>query len=279
MDPIIGGALIAGAGRLIGDMLQKKQTDNTNQQNRQFAMDMYNMQRRDTLADWARTNEYNDPSQQMARFKAAGLSPHLIYGQMNNAPAIKTPDAPKHENIVPQIPNIGTATEGALSMYFSSKMKQADLDIASQNIANMKAQEQFIKTNTIKVAADAGLKDLELKLKNEMFPHLVQTTIEKERLTNAQVANTLGQNERAWQKLKYDIQKSLSDIAKNNAQISVIPYQKRVLDENAKKIRNDISWKNVSEKQKNAIGSLIQEQTAIKNLLLGKEIDWKEVQT
>ena len=30
---------------------------------------------------WHRQNAYNTPEAQMARFKAAGLNPHLIYGQ------------------------------------------------------------------------------------------------------------------------------------------------------------------------------------------------------
>lgn len=35
---------------------------------------------------WNATNEYNSPVNQMARFKAAGLNPNLIYGQMSNVP-------------------------------------------------------------------------------------------------------------------------------------------------------------------------------------------------
>lgn len=36
---------------------------------------------------WNAANAYNTPAAQMARFKAAGLNPNLVYGQMSNSPA------------------------------------------------------------------------------------------------------------------------------------------------------------------------------------------------
>ena len=41
-----------------------------NAENKQFALEM-----------WGKNNAYNTPQMQMERFKAAGLNPHLIYGQ------------------------------------------------------------------------------------------------------------------------------------------------------------------------------------------------------
>lgn len=41
---------------------------------------------------WNKQNMYNDPESQMARFKAAGLNPHLIYGQGNPGNATGTPE-------------------------------------------------------------------------------------------------------------------------------------------------------------------------------------------
>lgn len=39
------------------------------------------------LEQWHRENRYNSPSAQMARYRAAGLNPNLIYGQSNTAGA------------------------------------------------------------------------------------------------------------------------------------------------------------------------------------------------
>ena len=48
------------------DILDKRQTE---------AANAYNLQM------WHMQNAYNDPSQQMARLKAAGLNPNLVYGK------------------------------------------------------------------------------------------------------------------------------------------------------------------------------------------------------
>lgn len=50
-----------------------------------------------SVEQWNAQNVYNSPAAQMARFKAAGLSPHLVYGQGNagnasNAPAYHPPN-------------------------------------------------------------------------------------------------------------------------------------------------------------------------------------------
>lgn len=70
----------------------------TNSSQRNTNLQFYNTQRLDALADWNRQNEYNSPKAQMARFKEAGLNPHLIYGQTNTAAPVRsnTLDSPKY---------------------------------------------------------------------------------------------------------------------------------------------------------------------------------------
>lgn len=58
----------------------------------------YQMQYQQNLDFWNRQNAYNDPSAQMRRFQAAGLSPHLIYGQTNSAGPIATAPVPTPES-------------------------------------------------------------------------------------------------------------------------------------------------------------------------------------
>ena len=40
---------------------------------------------------WNAQNTYNLPANQMQRYKDAGLSPHLIYGQLNNGATMSVP--------------------------------------------------------------------------------------------------------------------------------------------------------------------------------------------
>lgn len=53
----------------------------TNAHNRQLA----EMQNQWNIEQWNRENAYNTPQAQMARLKAAGLNPNLVYGSLNGA--------------------------------------------------------------------------------------------------------------------------------------------------------------------------------------------------
>lgn len=65
MGPLIGAALIGGASNIVG---------NIGAGARQKAADKRNVK------FWKMQNEYNKPSAQMERLKAAGLNPNMIYG-------------------------------------------------------------------------------------------------------------------------------------------------------------------------------------------------------
>lgn len=61
---------------------ENKRNDEVWERNSQFAIDM-----------WNRQNQYNSPAQQMARYRDAGLSPHLMYQQGSTGNAQSPPDA------------------------------------------------------------------------------------------------------------------------------------------------------------------------------------------
>lgn len=98
----IGGlaAITAGNSLLnhfIGgqDMQNQQQWNEQQAQNQQqWNQQMQNQQWNQQLSFWHMMNQYNSPQAQMARFKEAGLNPHLIYGQGNagNAASVQTPD-------------------------------------------------------------------------------------------------------------------------------------------------------------------------------------------
>jgi hypothetical protein len=103
----------------------------TNRQQAKTNLDLYNRQRIDALADWNRQNEYNSPAAQMQRYKDAGLSPHLIYGQQNTAPAIRSTEAKAPNFMAPSL---------------------------DTNALLMSAQLDNIKANTLKTLTEAGIK-------------------------------------------------------------------------------------------------------------------------
>lgn len=111
-----------------------------NRKTRKWNEAMYGKQREDALADWARTNEYNAPLQQMARLKEAGLSPHLIYGGGANSISspVRSTDVKSWNPTAPQI-------DGGqiVSQYFGVQQQQNALEIQKQQIAGLKLDNEY----------------------------------------------------------------------------------------------------------------------------------------
>lgn len=78
--PLVAAAVAEGASAigssLINSATSKKNIKLQAKYNREMAQRQYDYQ----LDMWNRQNQYNAPSAQMERYKAAGLNPHLIYG-------------------------------------------------------------------------------------------------------------------------------------------------------------------------------------------------------
>lgn len=89
-----------------------------------------------SVSDWNRQNLYNDPESQMARFKAAGLNPNLIYGQGNAGNASSTPSyQPANLQYKYEAPAYGAAISSILptlmqvgSWVQSMRLSEASLD-------------------------------------------------------------------------------------------------------------------------------------------------------
>ena len=111
-----------------------------NRKTRKWNEAMYGKQREDALADWARTNEYNAPLQQMARLKEAGLSPHLIYGGGANSISqpVRSTDTKSWSPNAPQIDG-----SQIVSQYFGVQQQQNALKIQEQQIAGLKLDNSY----------------------------------------------------------------------------------------------------------------------------------------
>lgn len=104
---IAGGSLLSGIfGSRSSSSASKAQlqaTRETNEQNykiwqeqKQHNLDMYNLQNQDSVDFWNMQNDYNSPTAQIARLRAAGLNPYL---NMGNNPSGSASSAPEVGNI------------------------------------------------------------------------------------------------------------------------------------------------------------------------------------
>ena len=85
-----GGSLISGGAGIISGLFgalgqniainkQIKAQQEENEKNRTYNFNLAQLQNKWNLEQWNRENEYNSPAQQMARLKAAGLNPDMMY--------------------------------------------------------------------------------------------------------------------------------------------------------------------------------------------------------
>ncbi len=130
-------------------------------------------QRKISLAQWNRENEYNHPAAQMARLKEAGINPHMAYnrGQVDNT-AAKIGEMP------------ATDTGGLLSQFADVSLKQAQA-------SNLKAHSENLrqKTATEKLTtALTGAKAKHAQLEQYFFEDSYDT---RQSLLDAQLVNSV----------------------------------------------------------------------------------------
>lgn len=133
----------------------------TNRAQKRSNLEMYNTQRQDALADWNRQNQYNSPEAQMARFKEAGLNPHLIYGQMTTAQPIKTPEAKAPNYVAPQ----------ADPQDFNILGRQYALDAARITNENLEKTGQLIDANITKANSETNWKNVNTRFAENTFDY------------------------------------------------------------------------------------------------------------
>lgn len=103
--------------------------------NERMSLDAFNRERQSALDFWNMQNAYNSPKAQMERYKEAGLSPHLIYGQSNMGAPVSVPHQSVPQAAAVQMPyrqlpaKIASFNvfQALMSGYLDMKLKQAEL--------------------------------------------------------------------------------------------------------------------------------------------------------
>lgn len=187
MSPQDSAAIAQGIGQVTGAI----STANINRKQRKWNEKMYAQQRADALADWNMQNEYNSPRAQMQRFQEAGLNPHLIYGQQNMSPSVRSTEVKSWQ------PNIPQFDAGSIfSQYFDTKQRSAQIDLLEKQatIAVQTAALQAAKTG--ETLARTAKSKFDLEMANTLKNTSLQTA--EENLRKLQIGNQfqLDENER-----------------------------------------------------------------------------------
>lgn len=141
--------LIPAAGGIIDSFVAadtaRRNTDKTIEAQRREAELAYQR----SVAMWHMQNAYNSPAEQMKRFGAAGLNPHLIYGQGSAGNSSSTPNyqppniqyryaAPAYGaavgSILPTLMAVGTWMQNMKASEVEIRSKETNIDKAEQLI-------------------------------------------------------------------------------------------------------------------------------------------------
>lgn len=190
MPDVSGGAGIAGlAMQGFTDAFNVAATQHANQQQQDWASQMYDKQFANNVKFWNMQNEYNAPAQQMARFKAAGLNPNLIYGQGNagNAGPISTPDIQSVNYKAPQV-------SGANPLAVLNAV--ADLKIKAAQADNLKAQNTVLLEEGALKHSQGLTSDFNLGLSQDLRATSADYRREQLRQLTQQIDQSISENAR-----------------------------------------------------------------------------------
>lgn len=137
MDPISAG--IAVGGSLVNGLMQGSQ----NRANRRF-QERENQKARDyNTMMWEKNNAYNDPTQQMARLKNAGINPHLAYSQGGVTNTSSSP-ASSNASSMPE----GRAPQLDVNAMLNARLVGEQINNIKADTAKKEAEARNIGTDT-----------------------------------------------------------------------------------------------------------------------------------
>lgn len=252
MSDALIAAGINSATQSINNAANFVSTNKMNRKTREWNERMYQQQKNDSIEMWKMQNEYNDPSQQMARLKLAGLNPNLVYGKGadNTAGSISTPTSPKWN---PETPKLDLNATEVLNQMYTIPNLQAQEENLRKNNELLEAQ----KLKTAAETANLGIKGSSDALSLELAQSLFDTTIEKQKADldktrtettsifdentrrNALQQPTLKQAALSLIKTDKEISKMGMDMGKVSKEIENLIQQNRILTKQAEMWENN----------------------------------------
>lgn len=197
--------------------------------------------------------EYNKPINQMARLKEAGLNPHLVYGSGANATQ-QSQQAPQVDTqAIPQamlaFQNLAIKAVEKDRIEAQVKLLETQEKLARENILN---RRQATESAALKYSLDSGLFATNMEFRKAQ---LEGRSLQNQGIQIANANNiTKGETMRLLQ--APTLEKLIEDTLLTKARRSLIPYQKDLLQEQAKNVSSSTALnevKRLAQEKQNAI--------------------------
>lgn len=250
MDPLLGASIASAGGNLIGDVANAISTSTQNRKSRQFALQMYERQKADNLSQWERQNSYNSPEEQIKRYKAANLNPHLIYGQgasAGNAERIQTADvqSPQFREARFDSPgNIGSV----IGQYVDLKTRMAGLDQIKLQNDKILEESALLRAQRSGYDIDNLRKKFDYDLESELRPYSLDYRARKVDELAANIDYTRNRDAREAVALNSTLAQQAESILSSQAQRAKNPYEIRQLEQATELIKRDVKLKDLEIK-------------------------------
>ena len=142
----LGGALITGVSSLVGSAMNNSASERISKETNEFNAQQAELNRQYQTQMWNLTNEYNSPEQQMARLKAAGLNPNLVYGGNTVANSASSMPSGSLVTASPYDYNngIGSAVSQAIQTYLAISQGKSQLESAKLQNENQEMQNKIL---------------------------------------------------------------------------------------------------------------------------------------
>lgn len=247
------GAIIAGGASLLGSALGFGSQKKTNKANMELAKYQNEWQTQENekayqrnLQMWNLQNEYNSPTQQMARLRTAGLNPNLVYGSgvtgnsAGSAPQYQPADIKRAELSSYRGWNQGLTD--AVSNFLAYRSNRAQVE-------NMEAQNSLIRQQTAteatrqaNIAASTARSEFDLSQANRLKDVSVSMA-EAQMVKSQHDASTAWANSKqAW--IKFNVDKALQDtrvkVGKQEYEQLVQATRKLIQDNDIGSFRNTL---------------------------------------
>lgn len=183
-----------GGGGLLGTLLQVGGAIYNSNQNRKNTKDTIEANKAQSeyayskdLEMWNRNNDYNSPANQMARLKAGGLNPNMVYGTGTQAAGMAAPSQmPKYN-----APTLKYDYEPAVNLpqiigaYQDFKMRQAQTDNIQAATENTRARTVGEGLKQALTTSTTSNKDFDLRKKEGLWTYDVEMkNLQNKKLTN-----------------------------------------------------------------------------------------------